>query len=166
MITSVLIGSGVSYYSGMPRLDEITSTISLCENISKHTDLNYYLQGYLGWNVPEYSNRRLVLNKLLIEKVKLNIIEFYEFIGSQHIVNYEDIYYVLKQIDDSYALDFENPVVINLIKSLLQSEGFNETNFKETVKETLRIIECVVWQMIDKSILLTNQFSIIKEIQK
>ena len=166
MITSVLIGSGVSYYSGMPKLDEITSAISLCENISKHTDLNYYLQGYLDWNVPEYSKQSLILNKSLIEKIKFNISEFYKFIGSQHVVNYEDIYYVLKQINDSYILDFENPVTINLIRDLLQSEEFDKGNFKEIVKETLRIIECVVWQMIDKGISLTYQFSVIKEIQK
>jgi hypothetical protein len=166
MKTTLILGSGVSYYSGIPGIGAITDSILTAENIGKHTDLNYYFEGYLGYTKQNYLQHHLTTCQNLIRLIIENIDNFYTHINFVHQTNYEDIYYVLRQINDSYYLEYENPALIKLIEFLLNETKFNLTNFKEAIQESIRFIESVVWQSIDKSELISNQYDIISDLIK
>ena len=51
MKTTLIIGSGVSYYSKIPGISDITNSILTAENIGRGTDLNYYFEGYLDFKI-------------------------------------------------------------------------------------------------------------------
>jgi len=157
-----MIGSGVNYYSGIPGLGEITEQIIHAKNVGRHPDSNYYLNGYLGYRNLAYLNGHIKTNQKLIERICFYVQEFYKTINHEHVTNYEDFYYVLKQIEDSYRLEYENPVTYNLIKDIQRDCGFDEVKLRSAVTESLKFIECIVWQMLDKPIKVDAQFNIVK----
>lgn len=164
MKTTLLLGSGVSLYSDIPGLSAITKSLLNDKNIGKGTDLNYYYNGHLGYTIQEYLNGYVERCQQLMNHVSSIIERFHKHVGSESTANYEEIYYLLRQIQDSYHHEFENPATISLIEELLSETTWSVSEFKDVVVESCRFIESIVWQAIDKTIHKTSQFNIIHDL--
>jgi hypothetical protein len=161
MVTTALFGSGVSYISKIPGIGTITEKIISGEKIGRQADSIYYIdsgQPYLQHHVNECLT--------LIEHIKNDINSFYNLIEEEHTANYEDIYYILKQLNDSFTLEFENPGVHSLIEKLQAIDDFSGDKLKDIVSETIKYIECVVWQMISYRKFTFEQFEIVPTLIK
>jgi len=134
------------------------------KRIGRHSDQNYYFEGYLGFRIQGYLQEYVVSCQQLLNLVASKVERFYDHIEFEHTPNYEDIYYVLRQIKDSYLLEFENPAVISLIDELFADTKWEKKKFKETINEAIRLIESIVWQSIDISIEKSSQFDLINSI--
>jgi SIR2-like protein len=160
--TTLFIGSGVSYSSGIPSLSTITDSLLYSNKIGCDGDTNYYFEGYRGYEIQDYLIGYVESCQHLLNLIKSKIDRFYEHIDFKHKTNYEDIYYVLRQIKDSYILEYENPAIISLIEELLKEMSGSAKDFEEIVVESSRFIESLVWQSIDIEIKQTSQFELIK----
>lgn len=161
MITTALFGSGVSYVSEIPGIGAITEKVICGENVGRESDSIYYInsgQPYLQHHVSECLS--------LIEHIGTDINSFYNLINEGHTVNYEDIYYVLKQLNDSFSLEFENPAVHSLIEKLQAINYFSGDKLEKIVGEATKYIECIVWQMISYRKFTFDQFDIVPALIK
>ncbi len=163
MKATLLLGSGVSYHSGIPKIEEITNEILYAKNIGKY-NLNYLYEGRYGFKVNPHYNYYTVQCQELIKMVKAEIAYFTKHISYNHSVNYEDIYYVLWQIYNSYYKDYENPALFRAMQYLFEQSGLTLDDFKESLKETLSYIESIVWQRIDIKIETCKQYDIISDL--
>lgn len=124
MITSALFGSGVSYFSDIPGIVSITERVLNGESVGRQADSSYYINGGQRYLQPHVTD-----NLKLISYLKSDIDQFYSHLNRNHYTNYEDIYYVLRQIKDSFNLEFENPAVNSLLSGLYSIEEFNQNDF-------------------------------------
>lgn len=158
MITSALFGSGVSYVSEIPSIGVITEKILSGDGVGREADSIYYLnqgQRYLQHHISD--------NLKLINALKTEIELFYVRLGENHTVNYEDLYYLLKQIADSYHMEFENPGVNSLLEKLEGMDEFAEKKLRSITLETIKYIQSIVWQMIAYRKISFDQFQVIPE---
>jgi hypothetical protein len=166
MKTTLIIGSGVSCYSDIPNIQYITEYILTSNEIGRNSDSNYYINGYLGYSIQDYLNRYVIDSQLALNIIKEIIDRFYTFIKFEHKTNYEDIYYVVRQIYDSIILEYENPAVLGILQELINRGNFDEGNIESIMKESVRFIESIVWQLIDVSKIKSNQFDIVDDLIK
>jgi hypothetical protein len=165
MKTSLLFGSGVSLYSGIPDLFRISDDL-LNSNLYWKNDQIYIREGYFSFTKQNYLYCYSVRARRLIHLIKLEIDRFNEFVNNRHITNYEDIYYVIRQLDDCLKNEYENPAVLKLIDFLIKTMDISKQKLIEELKEAKVYIECVVWQSIDEKIEKFDQFNIIHELMK
>ncbi len=159
MLTTALFGSGVSFVSGIPGVKDITKRVLSGENIGRASDSNYYI-GAGQHLYPTYTPNCLAI----IDVIKRDIDSFYTYLKHEHYTNYEDIYYVLRQLTDSFNLEFENPAVNGLISNLSEVNQSKSLDLSYVVNETKKYLECVVWQMISKKIDFVDQYAILPEL--
>lgn len=162
-----LFGSGISLKSGFPSMNQITDKILTGENIGRHTDLNYYFdyqQDYMKYYVDN--------NVSCLNYVKDGIVKYYKDLNLDHTPNYEDLYYVLSQINDSEGLEFENPALKPYIDDLKNQfkdffhNDFPTFKFKNLLMECLRYIHCVVWHSLSMSPSTIEQLNVFNEINR
>ena len=91
---SLLIGSGVSYYSGLPSLDEITDLVLSGKNVTREPDSQYYINKPINPLNQNHNKHYITNNVNLIKELVTTIDEFYAQLGHSHKSNYEDIYFV------------------------------------------------------------------------
>lgn len=101
MVTSTFFGSGVSYISGIPGVGTITEKVFSGENVGRQADSTYYISGG-----QPYLQHHVIDNLKLIDFIKSDIDKFYSHLNRTHYTNYEDIYYVLRQVKDSFNFEF------------------------------------------------------------
>lgn len=159
MVTTAILGSGVSYCSEIPGVETITNRILNGHDIGRHSDSIYYIN-----NVQPYLQHYVKDNLALIEFLVNDIENFYQFLGKKHRINYEDIYYVLSQLHDSFYFEYENPAINSLIKKIISIDDFSPEKIQNLTKECLVYIRSVVWQMIFYQPFKSDQFSIIPEL--
>ncbi|MGG5902592.1 hypothetical protein [Sphingobacterium daejeonense] len=159
MVTSTLFGSGVSYISGIPGVGTITEKVFSGENVGRQADSTYYISGG-----QPYLQHHVIDNLKLIDFIKSDIDKFYSHLNRTHYTNYEDIYYVLRQVKDSFNFEFENPAVNSLLLRLYETGEFSMERLPIIVEEAVKYIECVVWQMIAWKKYSSDQFAIIPEL--
>ncbi|NHZ87167.1 MAG: hypothetical protein GWP19_15055 [Planctomycetia bacterium] len=163
---SLLIGSGVSYYSEIPSITKITDLVLSGKNITRETDSHYYINKSIN-PLNQNHNKQYVTNNIVLLKELVSAIdEFYSHMNYEHECNYEDIYFVNRQICDSYLFEYENPAIIKLIKYLKKKFDISDDELKEISIETAQYIECVVWRMINREISVFDQFDIINHLIK
>lgn len=149
---SILLGSGVSYYSGIPSLNKITDLVLSGKNVNRETDSHYYINKPIN-PLNQNHNKQYVTNNInLLKELVSTIDEFYIHMGHNHKSNYEDIYFVNRQICDSYLFEYENPAIIKLIKYLKQKISISDDELRKISIETVKYIECVVWRLINRKI--------------
>ncbi len=161
---SILIGSGVSYYSGLPNLNEITSLVLNGTGVVRETDNHYYINRQSPTLANDHNQQYITNNVKLAKALVSTIDEFYSHMNHEHECNYEDIYFVNRQICDSYLFEYENPAIISLIKDIRQKLNILDEELREISIETAKYIECVVWRMINKEISIYDQFDIINHL--
>src|SRR6056297_3805805 len=95
-----ILGSGVSIKAGYDSVQSLTETILRGENIYRHTNGKYYK----GEKSCDYVNRITQFINFIFEKLNNFNTKFYIATNS----NYEDIYYILRQIHDEIYGEQEN----------------------------------------------------------
>ena len=160
-----LLGSGVSIPAGMPTTDEITERVlsgggifSSGETFTKHKSTY----------IKEENVSQIVK---LLHKLKTEIEEYYKKHKFKLDTNYEDLYYMTRQIYDSQAGEYDNPAVQPLvdkilpdIKSLLEKTNTrSEWTLSKLAEAAMKYIEYVVFHLINTEPKPLDYLSCIKE---
>ncbi|MCL4377473.1 MAG: SIR2 family protein [Actinobacteria bacterium] len=142
-----LIGSGLSCAAGLPSVDKLTDEIFDMENVFKHSDNHFYKNKSKPSidHFPEYYEYNEVIEKIL----KITSCEIEKYYGNNYKANYEEIYYLVKQIEDKF--EYDNPAMLAFIekvnveiKSLLK--GY--VNFNESIRNSVKYIEDTIWHIL------------------
>jgi hypothetical protein len=126
-----LLGASASIRAGMPNTSEITERVLSVSNIGRHSDGSYYLNKNYGLS-EQYRQRVRVMMGLLKKEVGC----FYSLRqpdGSE-LFNYEDIYYLSRQIKDYAEGAQDNPAILPFIEKMLPAI---EPHFNGTEGETI-----------------------------
>lgn len=150
---SFLLGAGVSLPAGLPSTDELTTIILQGSNWGRHTDSKYY-PNYHGVN----GNNSVIAVLKYLDVIKGEISQFYqEYEKDWRKFNYEVLYYVITQIDDSIHGEYENPVVYALVKKIeekvsliLATNSLSSWDFKRLSRESKQYIRCVITSCLSK----------------
>lgn len=158
-----LLGSGISIYSGLKNVNEITDIILTTNNVARNGDSNYYFFN----NVTSCKNVISIQDILTYLK---NIIDQYHYrLKIPYKTNYEELYYLLDQIENSEEQEYENPAIYPLIESIesnFKDEiSFHDNNLVRYIRECKTYIHYVVFHLLQQSNGKLNQFKIISEIQ-
>jgi hypothetical protein len=144
-----LIGSGLSCAAGLPSVDKITDEIFDMENVFKHSDNHFYKNKFKPSKeiFAEYYEYNEVIEKIL----RIASCEVEKYYSNNYKANYEEIYYLVKQIDDKF--EYDNPAILTFIekvnveiKSLLK--GY--INFNESIRNSVKYIEDTIWHILAK----------------
>lgn len=158
---SFLLGSGVSYYSKIPKVDEITNIVLSGKNINRESGSCYQFNSTDNALISENNQQYIVNNVNLCNELSENINEFYNIMNRPHKCNYEDIYYVNRQILDSYRFEFENPAILELLKYLKRKLKITDTELWDISRENSNYIKWIVSNLINKEISNYDQFNIL-----
>ena len=165
----LFLGSGVSYKTGLPDTYTITEQM-LNGDWWRHSDSNFYR----GKNNNEYFARFDITPKLqeLLKYIK-NYSDEYLKDRRDNESNYEDIFYIVKQIHNEASHESDNPAIKLFIEHLNNKFNFtNNPDFKEHGhSQTLSdifwkcedFINCVIWdQLSTKNI--PEGFDLVKDL--
>lgn len=150
----LFLGSGVSYETGLPDTKSITDSI-LNGDWWMHTDSNFYR----GKHNNEYFDSKDITPKL---QILLRYIKEYsdEYLLSRNTseANYEDIFYIVKQVHNETSHESDNPAIGLFIKHLEEKFYFEknpEFKYYDTFQKLKDIswkcedfINCVVWELL------------------
>ena len=151
-----LLGAGVSIPAGFPSTSDITKQVLSGEGVMRHSNRNYLFGEPMYGRPDKYVPKvTIFLNRLKIE------IDLYYLYQSERFTNYEDLYYVASQIEDSEHFEYDNPVVrpfirkiLSEVRALLVHKGSayeDKLDLGELATETTRYIHNIVWQMLSKN---------------
>lgn len=161
---AILLGSGVSRFSGLMLVNEITDFILNTSNVARDYDMNYYLHS----DTVKCQNVKYI--QKLLEYLRAIIEEYHKHANIRYEFNYEELYYLLHQISASERKEYENPAIYPLIEKLRNDFGeevhFYREDFQRFIDEALRYIHYVVYQILQKSNETYSQFEIIAELSK
>lgn len=146
-----LIGSGLSCAEGFPSIEEITDEIYSLEDTYKSSNSHFYRGEKRPEEelFPEYYEYNTIIKKI-IDEIKKEIEQYYR---KEYQINYEEIYYMIKQIEDKY--ENENPAILAFIEKLKQEINplLNiNINFDESVLNAVKYIENIVWNVLAKKV--------------
>ena len=111
---TLLLGSGVSLSAGMPSTQDITRLVVSGEGAWRHTDERYILTGDPNHSL-EPESVPLVLS-FLSSLAKLAE-QYYGPTFSAH-ANYEELFYLARQVADCETREYDNPAVLPLCRRL------------------------------------------------
>ena len=119
MIVAFLLSSGVSIPAGMPSTPDITGQVLSGRGIRRHTDTTY------GFGEPLYAHAGFEDEYLprvlrLLEILKAQVDEYYDY-EPRHPANYEDLYFLARQICDSESGEYYNPAVQPLFDKIVSA---------------------------------------------
>lgn len=148
----LILGSGVSYASGLPNVHQITDSI-LNDAWHSDTDENFYP----GPETNPAFQRYNWINKIqtflrLLKKVA----DGYYALRPRGQANYEDLYYMTEQIKDDKRYEIDNPMIEMSVKEIKEQTRDLCTpfdNHPDTEEVTLEkisnrscdFIQCAVW---------------------
>ena len=169
-----LFGSGISLKAGYRRVSDITDIILSGEGISRHSTSEYYFlpppYSHMGINKCEDVKRITNFLKLLFNEN----CTFNEEFKYNSVTNYEDLYFLVRQIHDEIYGEQENLIVRKYIQnleidsaSMLESkiQGFyHNFTFDDLINETITYINNVVSRLLYKPRSDTSYLSILAEI--
>lgn len=148
----------------MPSTQFITETILSGDGIMRHTDGNYYFDKplYAHIGIPDEYVPRVVI---FLKGLKSEIDSYYLH-QQGHSTNYEDLYYVASQIEDSESGNYDNPTIKPLIDKILpeiqplfqgtENGSIHEWQLHTLAMEATHYIHDVVWHLLDKEPSRTN----------
>lgn len=149
----IFLGSGVSYASGLPKVEELTHII-LNGEWHRHTDSNYY--------PGQHPNNEYFRKNEFSKKIQkfLNYLKGYadKYMKTRGLkeATYEDIYFLVRQLHDELSGETDNPVIGDLISKIRIeldvdhnpdfSDIGTQLDFKDFCWRAEDFINCVVWQ--------------------
>lgn len=146
-----LLGSGVSISVGrIPPMKEITKRILSGKGIMRRTDGTYDL----GHATEGFMNEYIDKSIKFLKRIKIEADSYY----CDSEVNYEDLYYMANQINDSEYREYDNPVVQPFIDKIIpdieklltskEGEHLDEWTLAVISHEVINYIKCVVWRIL------------------
>lgn len=146
-----LIGSGLSCSAGLPSVDEVTNEIYSLDNTFKHSNNHFYKSGCKPSKklFPEHYEYNHIIQKIL--KIAENEIE--KYYGHNYKANYEELYYLIKQVEDKF--EYDNPAILPFIEKInkkLKPLLSGHINFNESIRNSVKYLEDIVWQTLAKKI--------------
>ena len=162
-----LLGSGVSISVGMRSMEKITNIILSGKDIMRHTDGTYYLGHSTNGFQKEYIDKSVKF----LKRIKIEADNYYH--GNRE-VNYEDLYFMVNQINDSELREYDNPVVQPFIDKISpeieqlligkEGEHLDKWTLAEISQEASNYIKCVVWRILSSEKLKDiNRLSLFKD---
>lgn len=148
------LGSGISLKSGLPDTKTITDQV-LNGQWHAHTDRNFYP----GQNPNDYFRETDITPKIqtFLKYLKEYSDDYYKGRGGFE-ANYEDIFYLVRQIHDELTYESDNPGIKLFIEHLQNKYNFGSNpdfshfdmplDFKEFIWYCEDFINCVVWQSV------------------
>lgn len=105
-----LIGSGISRPAGLPGIDEITQLVLCGDRYVRHTQGTYHRLSPDCFTTkdPILGRPEVELICHLLKNIKEDIDRYWK---DQRIVDYEDLYYAVRQVHDDVSGERENPLV-------------------------------------------------------
>jgi hypothetical protein len=159
-----LLGSGISISAGMKTTDETTSQVLSGNNVRRHTAGGYEfgkpLDAHMGFK-DEYVPKLTVFLHVLKGEIDQYFISHF---GRDS--NYEDLYYVVDQMDDSISGELDNPVIRPFMDSLLSKiqSILDGISLQEIFSETKKYIHDVVWKLLNTEPSSTDYLNTLKEV--
>jgi hypothetical protein len=163
------LGSGVSYKTGLPDTKTITERL-LNEDWHYHTDSNFYsgLHPHENWRDEDITP----LTQKFLKYIKKFADSYLKERGIEK-VNYEDIFYIVKQLHDELSFETDNPAIKFFIEHLIEEFDIENNpdfvelgirmDFKDFCWKAKDFINCVVWQSVYTSS-HPKGFDLLKEI--
>jgi hypothetical protein len=160
-----LLGSGISLFAKLPDTRTITNLVISGNGVIRHTDGCYYNPGNSAeYYLPSYVDCCVSLIELIKKK--------FTNLNSRKVdMNYEDIYFIIDQIENSLLGEFENPIadhflegIKNEIAQILEehpSEIINERDSRWLLSEVKNYIHDVVWRLLSQT---SDQFEYLENI--
>jgi len=165
----VLIGAGVSNIKPLPDTKKITEEILKGHNYARYTDGTYYIS-----NDNKSDEYTLRINKYLALLYR----EISSYYSDRPVKkpNYEDIFFLTKQIEDSLSTEFDNPAILALfdklepdIESVLslntQSPLTRRWDINKLIEESANYIIDIIVLMLNKEPENYKAFKLFSEIQ-
>ena len=144
----LFLGSGISYESGVPCVSKLTKQV-LLGDWHKHTDMVFYPN-----NKDEFVSRLQSFLKILKKDADNYLIER----GSRKDkTNYEDLFYLCRQIHDHERAEIINPAVCPYVERMLKetshlcvplSSTDRQVTLVDLAERACDFIQCVVWHSI------------------
>jgi hypothetical protein len=164
-----LLGAGTSIPAQMPSTEDITNKILCGKCIKRHSSGNYSCDLPSNFGFPdEYVPRILKL----LRTIKIEIDNYYKN-SSRFFTNYEDIYYVTSQIEDSESGKYDNPIVQPFIDKILpriqqlfsskKSDIKQSWRLQEIANEATNYIRDIVWHMLSNNVCCLDYLSCLKD---
>ena len=128
-----LFGSGISLRAGFPSTSTITEAVLTAQRISATGELvqhvRYYTDGSFEFTErpdesPSLSGPLLQLILRLLSQIKREVDTYYD---AAHFTTYEEIYFVLFQLESTVTRELDNPAIDALTRDL--RHGFPESDF-------------------------------------
>lgn len=171
---SFLFGSGISLSAGMPDTKAITEKILSGEGIMRGTDARYNIgKGNNPMFDYRYIPEIMELLKIIYQEIR---IYYYDFYPSQYkLVNYEDLYYTINEIEQDLAQEVENPglryfidkISVAIKPKLLGNSYYDrDIQFHELVIEAKNYIRDIVKCLLQSSGKKVNYLNFIKDFVK
>jgi hypothetical protein len=155
---SFLFGSGISIPAGFPKTNDITNKVLSGDNIYHFSDDTYYIRqnaADLTKSDPDVS--RIISFLRLIS----DTCSTYYFQGNKHEINYEDLFYIINQMEDCISGEYENPIADSFIRLIqteidkITSQGLEDLHRWETIEllnQSENYIIDTVWRSLQRDI--------------
>jgi hypothetical protein len=149
----LFLGSGVSYESGLPRVGEITRSL-LNDEWHSHTDELFYPGPQPN---SAFRSQNLVLRIQPFLKLLKSYADGYFALKRGTEANYEDLYYLARQLIDDYRGRVENPAILGFVLELKDRikelctpipVTEEEVTFERLADRACDFIQCAVWHML------------------
>jgi hypothetical protein len=157
---SFLFGSGISIPAGMPCVNQITEKVRSGTGVMRHNN------GHYDFGQPLYAHAGFPDEYVptvveFLKRLSVEIERYYSFDPERAVnVNYEDLYYVAAQIDDSELGEYDNPVVQAFVDKIEQdlkhlfirqaNKIGKELKLGEVASEATNYIRDIVWRFLAK----------------
>jgi SIR2-like domain len=140
MIT-FLLGSGISMAAGMPAVGPMTELLLAGENVIRYAGTFALVDD----SSPVHRVSQDDPTLLFIRRLNHLAAAFYKHFGSDHDVNYEDIAYLVSQLNECLTFNYENPALLPLIRQL-QGELGDTERLCELSRDAVEYVNGVVWR--------------------
>lgn len=108
-----LLGSGISIPAGFPETDDITRFLFDCKHCYRHTTEEYVFQP--GQRQLKPYTELIPIIKEFLQFLSTEVSQYYK---GKKAPNYEDLFYVVSQIDDAQSKEYDNPAIQPLIDKI------------------------------------------------
>ena len=174
--TLLFLGSGVSYDTGLPKVPEITQSV---------------LSGDWRWPLDSYIYSGFAASQDRPDKRIARVQEFLRILKSladeylkrrgRGATNYEDLFYMARQVEDEATRKVDNPLIEQIVDQLraktevlcLPIKRVDERySLAKLAEESCELIECAVWRKLTtktippKNLTLLNELASRHEIER
>jgi len=156
-------------------VDDITSRVLSGEDIVRHTNGEYFVSKELSKNIalPQW---QVAINTAFLKKCSELYSDYYiKLWNADEAANYEDLYYLAKQVSDALLDEFGNPAILGFVDSMKvymereiskdeYSYGRDSTDLRYNAGEACRYVKGVCSSMLNRGPRHYDSLKLIKEL--